>query len=61
MDDKNYKLQIYKGKNRKYRWRFLVNDNIKCIGTDWSNSKEEAFADAKEILENIWTLGEMKK
>lgn len=60
MEEKEFNLQLYKGKDGKYRWRFIINGNIKCVGTDPSETIEEAFNDAKEILENIWTLGEMK-
>jgi hypothetical protein len=61
MDDKEYNLQLYKSKNGKYKWRFIVDGDIKCIGTDWSDTIEEAFKDAKEILENIWSLGDLEK
>lgn len=60
MEEKKFNLQLYKGK-KGYKWRFIVDGDIKCVGTDWSDTIEEAFADAKEILENIWTLGELKK
>lgn len=50
-----YNLQIYKAKDG-YRWRFYVNDNIKCIGTDPCKTRDLALDDAKVILENIWTL-----
>lgn len=60
MKEKDYNLQIYKGK-KGYRWRFIVDGNIKCIGTDWSpNSRQEAFNDAKDILGNIWNIGELE-
>ena len=53
--EKNYNLQLYKGK-KGWKWRFIIDGDIKCIGTDWSDTQEEALDDAKNILENIWKL-----
>ena len=60
MEEKEFNLQLYKGKNGKFKWRFIIDGNIKCIGTDWSDSMKEAYVDAKNILSNIWNLGEYK-
>jgi hypothetical protein len=51
----DYNLQLYKAKDG-YRWRFYVNRNIKCIGTDPCKTRDLALDDAKAILENIWIL-----
>ena len=55
--EQDYNLQLYNGK-KGYRWRFIVNGDIKCIGTDWCVTAEAAFADAKDILDNVWSIGE---
>ncbi len=55
MEEKEYELQLYHGK-RGYKWRFLIDGNIKCVGTDWCETMEAAREDASEILENIWKL-----
>jgi len=60
MKEKDYNLQLYKGKDG-YRWRFLIDGDIKCIGTDKSDSMKEAFEDAKNILGNVWNIGEYKE
>jgi hypothetical protein len=57
MEDKEYDLQLYKGK-RGYRWRFIIEGDIKCVGTDWRESMKDAFEDAFEILGNTWNIGE---
>jgi len=57
MEEQEYDLQLYKGKNG-YRWRFMINGDIKCVGTDWKKSMKEAFDDAANILDNVWNIGE---
>ena len=59
VEEQEYDLQLYKGK-KGYRWRFLIDGNIKCIGSDWSDTMEEAEEEATMILENIWSFGERK-
>lgn len=55
--DKDYNLQLYKSKDG-YRWRFIIDGDIKCVGTDPKDSMREAFEDANEILGNEWDIGE---
>ena len=57
MDKQNYNLQLYKSKNG-FRWRFYIDGNIKCVGTDPSNTMKEAFEDAKVIIGTSWDVGE---
>ena len=53
--EQEYLLQVYRGK-KGWRWRFFVGDDLRCIGTNWCDDYDEAFDDAAEILEGVWTL-----
>lgn len=58
--NENFNLQLYHGK-KGYKWRFIINGNVKCVGTDWCDSMEAALADATNILENIWKIESVKE
>ena len=51
----DYELQVYKGK-KGYKWRFLINGDIKCTGSDWNETMDLAKKEAEMILETVWKL-----
>lgn len=53
--DQDYELQVYKGK-KGYKWRFLINGDIKCTGSDWNETMDLAKKEAEMILETVWKL-----
>lgn len=54
------KLELYKDKAGKWRWRFLrkMNGkwNLRAVGTDPQDSPAEAEQDAREIVVCCWNI-----
>jgi len=42
-------IEVYKAKDG-WRWRLIIDGNVRCVGTDPKLTKEEAIADAVDVL-----------